>query len=195
MQQPNKLVNSVSLDNDNKVITIVSSNLKNAYIPPKDSEGNRCIPISIAETLVLSHFHKKKIIFFDELTRVITNDQGEIMFGMMNGNQATYASGDECKVYVETIDKSKAQEFLSTLKAFKLQEKVVIQLQEKVQEEFNLMHENLGAHVNVLTKLHEELCKILAISGYNEFKNKIHIDPDGKVFMIDKSVDVKIEDL
>jgi hypothetical protein len=190
-----KIIHYIILEDDNKIRTVLGMNLPNFKVPERDPHNCRCFEINIDESLWISHLIDKGPLYFNPNNRQVTNEKGEVMFGMMNGNQSTYTAGKDSKIYVDTISTEEATSFLTSLKNFKIEEEKIIELQKELDKTYQEYNQKLSKHVEIVSNLHDKLVRVLAISGYNEFKNKIHIDSDGKVYIIDKNVHVKASDL
>jgi len=99
------------------------------------------------------------------------------------------------KIYTCELDSDRTKNFRETLKSFLTSVDECDKLKEAYHVAVKAMALKAKEHEVICTELHDHLCKKLAICGYNEFKNKVHVDANGKVFIIDKDVIVKAEDL
>jgi hypothetical protein len=99
------------------------------------------------------------------------------------------------KIFVQELDADRVKAYRETLYKF-LEIKVrADELRTLYLETLKEMDKITRPHQVVVTELYDHLCKKLALLGYNEFRHKVHVDADGKVFIIDKDVVIKREDM
>lgn len=192
---------AIKIDKNNLICTILAKNYgKNSSFKFKREEliDTTQIPVSIDIALYCTYNHGKIEMYYDEKNNQVTSKGGTILFNPTNGNSATYVSDSIDKMYVESIEENDTKKYLETLKAWESVYKEVLDLEKKkeeLQKELNskteLLLANIEIHRQHVSYLHDLLCKPLAISGYNEFKHKIHVEEDGSVFILNKEALVK----
>lgn len=99
------------------------------------------------------------------------------------------------KIYVCELDDDRTSAFRSTMKSFLLLNEEVELLKSQYVELTRKLFASIQKHEFVCTELHDHLCKKLAVVGYNEFNHKVHVEDSGKVYIIDKSIEIKAEHL
>ena len=205
MQRHNKLhLHYLAIDKDNRIVhTVFKDNNDNSGIPEFTPSGYKCYEMSEEEALYISYLMIKPVKkgngqgshYFDPVTRIVTNDKGEQMFSPETGNAYTHSKDDNVKYFVEELSEADAKLYRDTLKKVKELDLEYKELEKNLSDKYNEIQNAIEKHVSGITLLHEKLCKILAISGYNEFKHKIHVDKDGKVYMVPKNAVINLEDL
>lgn len=198
MLKHNRMKSHVVIEPDNRIFCTAGGIGENYQVPTIAPTGDRCFELNDNETLWIAYLlqRAKHNYYFDPVTRQITNDKGEVMlFNPQTGNSYAHTKDDNIKQYVDMVTPEEAKQYLDTLKEIKSKELEYKQMEEAIHGKYNEIQESVQKHMKVVSELHDKLCKILAISGYNEFKSKIFIEPDGKVFIINKDVNIKLEDL
>lgn len=188
----------VVVESDNRIFCTAGGLGENYQVPTIAPTGDRCFELDDTEALWIAYLLQRAhhIYYFDPDTRQITNDKGEVMiFNPQTGNSYAHAKDDNVKQYVDMVSPTEASIFLETLKDIKIKELEYKELESQIHSKYAELQESVQKHMKTVSELHDKLCKILAISGYNEFKNKIFVEPDGKVYIINKDINIELKDL
>lgn len=185
----------ISVDNDNKICNLACNPSRKSKLQPIDNNGQRLYELSCNEIIRACILIKKNALYFNPENRDFYNEKGEVMFNANNGNSSTYLVNDKSKEYVCKIDKNKAKQFLDSLILIKNEEIRYNEIKNKLDKQLFKVNQAVTDHIAVLENIHDEMAKELAMSNYNEFKHKIHLDEDGSLYIIPKQTQIELSDL